>query len=404
MVYDNPKNYSPECISTISELCSLCRDEDVIVYGTGKIGKLMVPYLQRNTSLKIRGVTNSHVSEKDEDTFLDTGLPVDDVRAWYEKFPKATVLITVVRQDFQTEILYICREVGFKRILAVSSSIEYELIQDRAKTLFSAENRAFFELMATFFNSYLVDKICIANEIQDVHKASFAEFRGRHKNQSIAVVGSGPSLNYYTQMEGISHIGVNTTFLKPGIKLDYLFTQDYREENPNAWLSDLKKYSFVKFFGTAEWTDETRWVYQIPENIIEENQGRKFTLQANKEFMHCDIEHYPLVGLGSIIFCAFQFALHTGARRIYLVGCDCSATGHYDGSGGVTVFAGKLFVDGWSWMKKFVNRFYPGVEILSVNPVGLKGLFHDVYTEAYLKEHPEIDRSTCEVLDLKDGK
>ena len=61
--------------------------------------------------------------------------------------------------------------------------------------------------------------------------------------------------------------------------------------------------------------------------------------------------------------------------------------------------AGNFLVNSWKWVKDFTNRFYPGTEIISVNPVGLKGLFRDVYTEAYLKEHPEIDRSACELLD-----
>ena len=39
------------------------------------------------------------------------------------------------------------------------------------------------------------------------------------------------------------------------------------------------------------------------------------------------------------------------------------------------------------------------MEIISVNPVGLKGMFHDMYTESYLDAHPEIDRERCEVLD-----
>lgn len=45
---------------------------------------------------------------------------------------------------------------------------------------------------------------------------------------------------------------------------------------------------------------------------------------------------------------------------------------------------------------------YPDMEIISVNPVGLKGLFRDVYTESYLNDHPEIDRKTVEILKEED--
>ncbi len=49
-------------------------------------------------------------------------------------------------------------------------------------------------------------------------------------------------------------------------------------------------------------------------------------------------------------------------------------------------------------MKGFAKTYYPETEIISVNPVGLKGLFHDVYTESYLNEHSEIDRNDVELL------
>ena len=40
----------------------------------------------------------------------------------------------------------------------------------------------------------------------------------------------------------------------------------------------------------------------------------------------------------------------------------------------------------------------PDIEIISINPVGLKGLFHDVYTEEYLIDHPEINREEIEIF------
>nr|WP_325295671.1 hypothetical protein [uncultured Oscillibacter sp.] len=395
----------PECISSISELSSLCQNDDIIVYGTGKIGSLMISHLHRNTNLNILGATNSHVERGNAGTFSDTGLPVRTPQEWYEQFPHAVILIATVRQDFQFEIEEICRRIGFQKILAVFSTVESELISAQAKMLFSTENKALVELLVLSASSYLVDWVCLANEIQDVHKASFAEFRGCHKNQSVALVGAGPSLNAYKQLEGIPHIGVNSAFLKPGIHLDYYFAQDYQSfrgkdgKPEESWYNSLKNYQFVKFFGTAEWTSDSRRVYQIPETLIEENHARRFTIQAKREFIHCDIEHYPLMGLGSIIFSAFHFALHTRPKRILLIGCDCSSAGHYDGSIGMSGSAGSFLVNSWKWVKDFTNRFYPGTEIISVNPVGLKGLFRDVYTEAYLKAHPEIDRSACELLD-----
>ena len=37
----------------------------------------------------------------------------------------------------------------------------------------------------------------------------------------------------------------------------------------------------------------------------------------------------------------------------------------------------------WMDLKAFAKAFYPDVEIISVNPVGLKGIFKDEYQEAF---------------------
>lgn len=62
-----------------------------------------------------------------------------------------------------------------------------------------------------------------------------------------------------------------------------------------------------------------------------------------------------------------------------------------------------MWLRGYKRLKDIVERFYPETEIVSINPVGLKGLFHDVYTENYLVDHPELDRNTCEILDVNQG-
>lgn len=36
-------------------------------------------------------------------------------------------------------------------------------------------------------------------------------------------------------------------------------------------------------------------------------------------------------------------------------------------------------VPGWQEIKQFSDRYYPDIEIISINPVGLKGLFKEEY-------------------------
>ena len=104
------------------------------------------------------------------------------------------------------------------------------------------------------------------------------------------------------------------------------------------------------------------------------------------------IDSEPLFCGGSVAFPAMQFALWTNPQRIYLVGCDCS-TGHFDNTpfnnlDGLEDLT--HLINRWINLKKFVECYYPNTEIISVNPVGLKGLFRDVYTKNYLDDNPNI--------------
>lgn len=90
-----------------------------------------------------------------------------------------------------------------------------------------------------------------------------------------------------------------------------------------------------------------------------------------------------------------QFILFTNPKRVYIVGIDCtSAAGgtHFIGvarkcrdRGEDVQGLDKKHHDDWIKLKTFVETYYPNTEIISVNPVGLKGLFRDVYTDSFAK-------------------
>ena len=53
----------------------------------------------------------------------------------------------------------------------------------------------------------------------------------------------------------------------------------------------------------------------------------------------------------------------------------------------------------WPNLKTFAQRHYPETQIIAVNPIGLKGIFREVYTKSYLQKHPEIDPNAVEILE-----
>lgn len=370
--------------------------KDLIAFGTGTIGKRMIPVLAQDPTIKLHGVTNSRITADDDGTFLETGLPVRSIHAWAKLLPDATIFVTSFTGI--EEITAVCREAGFQDF----QFITWEMMN------------AFLKMedqIAQAQTSRIFGQLCLANELRDAHKAAFAEFKGCNRGKTVAVVGTGPTLQYYAQISEVIHIGVNSSFLKKDLSLDYYFLTHYVPE----WCEKLKDYNFVKFFGMTPNCDAKD---QFPEYIIEENSGRRFfsMLTVPGTGVHTDIAYYPLMAYNSIIFRAIHFALYTHPKKLLLIGCDCAANGHFEESkqelsentkqkpfeeGAIQI---PQWIDGYRKVKRFAAIHYPDTEIISVNPIGLKGAFTDVYTEGFLKTGPNIDASKCKVLQQSDCK
>lgn len=362
--------------------------KDLIAFGTGGLGKIVIPYLAQEPDIKLHGVTNSRVTAVDAGTYLDTRLPIRSLDTWAKLMPDATILLCVVRKN-EASAWAACEAAGFQKIVIVPFYL-IEMLQDLYNPGRMPTAHPMLRMM------------CLANELRDIHKASFAEFKGCHRGRTVAVVATGPTLNYYTQVKGIPHIGTNASFLRDDLSLDYYFIRHYVRE----WCGKLKDYDFIKFFARNEWAEQSCVDDRFPEYLIEENNGRRFfTGEPNNEIYE-NITYYPLMGGYSIIFQALQFAIFTRPKRLLLIGCDCSYDGHFDGTSHCTSEEDALmpehyiprWVEGYKRVKTFVEQYYPDMEMISVNPIGLKGLFRDMYTKNYLEDHPEMDRSKCEIF------
>ena len=116
-----------------------------------------------------------------------------------------------------------------------------------------------------------------------------------------------------------------------------------------------------------------------------------YSLNTYDSVIHYDIEKEPLMDFGSVAFGAFHLCLYMGFKKIYLAGIDNSLNGYFKAEHTQRFLATQTIFEGWKKVKDFVAMFYPDVEIISINPVVLKGLFKDVYTKEYLKTMPNID-------------
>ena len=220
-----------------------------------------------------------------------------------------------------------------------------------------------------------------------MHDKTFSPFKNKFAGKDVAIIACGPSLNNYTPIPNTINIGVNRSYKHPSLKIDYLFLQD-----ASSWSRDemheINSYnpeSCVKFYGIAcerLHNDFPPWLVSesdaLMANALRYRTSHAELVTGNKPVFPFDISTQPLAEFNSVVFSAIQFALWTNPKRIYLVGCDCSTSGHFYETN-IPNTIDPLVMHGYHSLKKFASAFYPETEIVSVNPVGLKGLFKDIY-------------------------
>lgn len=197
---------------------------------------------------------------------------------------------------------------------------------------------------------------------------------------------------------------MNKAILLDNINFDATFCFDFGilKTCPN-YIELIKSKKYKKFIGKFLHPD---FDYNFPEikdeekyNIYRYYGSKRHGFPNLRDFeysLHTDISTYPLADFYSISFAALHYALYTYPQKIYLVGLDCAQTGNFfDGN---TSYNYKKMIMGYKKFKEFARVHYPETEIISINPIGLKGIFKDVYTQAFINEHSEIqNKEICKI-------
>lgn len=235
-----------------------------------------------------------------------------------------------------------------------------------------AQNQTFGAITADDKERYL-------ETVHLYNKNAFSEYRNVFKDKVVVVVGAGPTLNKYKPIPNAIHIGTNRVHQNKNLKLDFLFRQDFKNFDKEIFDCDV-----TKFIGNfCDWKLD-----MCPQSVFNKlTNARKFIINNYSDYIPVDIDVSPLWHGGSVIYSAMQFALWTNPKRIYLVGCDCAGQvdslhwNHFDDGkdNSHNLVPIKVLVDNWKMLAQFIEYMYPDVEIISINPVGLKGLFKDEY-------------------------
>ena len=196
-----------------------------------------------------------------------------------------------------------------------------------------------------------------------VHQKVFPKYKGINKGKDVVLMGAGPTLNQYQPIKNAIHIGTNRTFKFDKVLLDYLFIQDNLiAENDQEKANKYQGNQCKKFYGMHY------WVKPISVTDTEEANAENFYFidrdapTSSLQNFHSDISLRPLNTWSSIIFPAFEFALWTHPKRIFLVGCDCSHTGHFDKV--ESTLSSDRIIYGWQYMKEYAEKYYPDIEII----------------------------------------
>lgn len=133
-------------------------------------------------------------------------------------------------------------------------------------------------------------------------------FKDLHKGKTAVIVGSGPSLNNVdlSLLENVTTIGLNRSYLKEGLRLDYLVcvNNTMLEEVGEDIVSQPAKAIFIPNYFEKLWRNN---VY-----------GLSFDWDVKFGF---DLEK-PIYQGHSVLFVALQLAYYMGFTNVILVGCD----------------------------------------------------------------------------------
>lgn len=243
-------------------------------------------------------------------------------------------------------------------------------------------------------------------EASALHPKTFGPYKNINYGKDVVIVGCGPTVQFYDMKKNAVHIGVNRAFKSEFINLDYLFVQDFMGEDM-ALADNYNKETCKKFYAIIS-DFRLKQVFpkikRIPlSNVINANASTYILKHDIYQQYPYDISVNPITDIGGTTFSAIQFAFYTNPKKIYLVGCDCSY-GHFHSEsahGLGSDLTGQMPF--WKILENYYkNHRNKDIEIISINPVGLKGMFKDVYTQSYVDEHPELLAEDIEIIDIKE--
>lgn len=203
---------------------------------------------------------------------------------------------------------------------------------------------------------------------------NFLPYKDVHRGAEGVLIATGPTFKRYDHHEikkkGRIIVAVNSAIMDLTRDPHYYFF-GHVDKRSEEYLFKVKDLACAKFGFTR--------VNALPqETCLSDTMARHlgatpYELDTSVGFEQ-HLEVFPLVD-HAINFSALQFMIWTGIRKIFLVGCDVTAVvSHRDPSIDEDRQVEKMMAV-WRDFKEYAERM--GVEVVVINPVGLKGMFQE---------------------------
>ncbi len=241
------------------------------------------------------------------------------------------------------------------------------------------------------YRSYRINSYLFA--ASKVNSNTFSKYKDCNLGKEIVLCGAGPTFKKYIPLQNVKHVALNRALLNEKIKFDCFIADDW--DGVNFMQEHLQNYNCLKFFGHQIGSYDR----EIPESFARKCNAERYYTDSfmvengYKSVPVTDIDVLPVGNMPNIALSALQIILYTNPKKIYLGGCDASSDGHYTESivseeqrkkhnkDLKMAVSGENVLNCWKKLKAFIDTFYPDIEIVSINPVGLKGLFKDCYQD-----------------------
>ena len=276
------------------------------------------------------------------------------------------------------------------------------------KKLFKMENNLFYKSYKIFgikFSKRKGKEPLTAEDLRCYTMASqvnskLEKYRGFFTDKNVIIIGGGPSLKYLdTLPKNTIKIGINRAYQMGNIKFDYLFAQDkFKKQEDIDGFIDYNPDSCTKFIGIHTKQD----LLNIRQATISKIKNRKLYVLNNRRpqdtLTPIDISLEPFGWYSGTVFAALQFCLCGSAKEGWLAGFDCSNDGHAF-SDNKQEYKQAHQYEYWKYFKIYKDTNFEDTEIVSINPINLKNLFRNIYTQRYIKDNPYIKNKNIEILE-----